>query len=260
MVLRAYFDDSGTHDGSKAVVWAGVVGPEAAFDQLDSAWAAKLARPLPGKPRLNKFSVGDCAVSVGEFASYKPAERDALRYDMRQIIRDAGVHCRAFTVPIEIYNRIIKGRVRRAYGPPHGIAFAACADYSLSLAETNNQPLVCIFDKGQKQPLLDFLVADAEKRAASRGVPISYGFAAVKDVCGLQAADTIATEHYWYSLDALNSPRPKMTPHMQSLVKMTDPAAYVLMEAEMEKFKAEYLAKYPLKNWLGSVAARFRGR
>lgn len=249
-MLRAYFDDSGTHANSEFVVWGGVAGTEADFEKLDVAWSSKLKEPLPGKPPLKKFSLSNCALSVGEFESYKPAERDALRYDMRQIIAESGVRPRAYAVPVRAYNRIIRGRVRKAYGAPDGIAFSACASWAMGVAEINNMPLTCVFDKGQSRPWLDFLLNDADERAAVKGVDISYGYSAVADVCGLQAADTIATEHYWYALACARSHPPVITPHMASLIETTNPSAYVFLENDMETLRREYLKIFPLRDWL----------
>jgi hypothetical protein len=259
-MLSAYFDDSGTHGDSKFVVWAGVIGTDAEFDVLDAAWSAKLDKPFPGKPPLSKFSVGDCRWADGEFRDYKPAERDALRYEMREIIQNSGVRPVAYTVPVGTYNKIIRGRVRRAYGPPDGIAFAACADQAFRVAEANKLPLTCTFDKGQRRPWLNFLLEDADRRATDRGVKIGYAFGAVADHCGLQAADTIATEHYWYALEAgpVAGPLATMDPHFVSLIKMTKPTGYVFLEHDMVNLRDEFRKQFPLRDWFRKGGGRLK--
>ncbi len=47
-MLRAYFDDSGTHDASKIAVVAGLFGTEGRMDGLDRNWKKHLERPLDG--------------------------------------------------------------------------------------------------------------------------------------------------------------------------------------------------------------------
>ena len=117
-------------------------------------------------------------------------------------------------------------------------------------------PLACVFDIGQRLSWLDLLLKDADRRAESQDIPISYSYAAVIDSPGLQAADVIATEHYWYSLEALEKSPPQMTPHFKSFVGMVNPTGYWLLEPEIEKIRDEYLAAFPIKAWFHSLRAR----
>ncbi|MEZ5888895.1 MAG: hypothetical protein R3D52_00720 [Xanthobacteraceae bacterium] len=74
VMLAAYFDDSGTHDRSRIVVWGGFLGTCEQWATFDQAWRKKLARPLEGKPPLKKFSVTDCQARRNEFEGYSVAE------------------------------------------------------------------------------------------------------------------------------------------------------------------------------------------
>jgi len=260
VMLKAFFDDSGTHGNSEVVVWAGVFGTVDEFDRLESAWLSKLEKPLSNRPKLAKFSCRDCARGDGEFFGYGQGERDLLRNEMRQIIADSGVRPCAYAVPIGLYNEVLRGRIRRAYGPPDGIAFAACADHSLKVAAANSLPMAAVFDKGQKSPYLDNLLADAENRAEKRDVPVSYTYMAVADSAGLQAADTIATEHYWYSLELLHDEKAEMSAHFKSLVKKNEPVGYWLLRPELEEMRDKYRADNPLRDWLRSERGRQKER
>ncbi len=249
-MLRAYFDDSGTHSDSEVVVWAGVFGTIDEFERLENAWFAKLRKPLPGKPRLSKFSCRDCARGRGEFFGYEQGARDLLRNEMRQIIADAGIRPCAYSIPIKLYNEVLRGRVRRAYGPPDGIAFAACADHALKVAAANGLPMAAVFDKGQKSEYLDFLLNDAKMRANRRNVSIEYSYMAVADSAGLQAADIIATEHYWYSANLNEDQGTQPTPHFKSLIEKNHPVGYWLARPELEEMRDVYRAQNPLRDWL----------
>src|SRR5947209_3862900 len=89
MLLRAYFDDSGTHGNSEVVVMGGLIGTVEQWDRFEAAWAAKLACPLEGKPPLKKgFHLSACNARDGEFSHYSDAEQDALIHAFRQIIID----------------------------------------------------------------------------------------------------------------------------------------------------------------------------
>jgi hypothetical protein len=91
MMLRAYFDDSGTHSSS-GVVMGGLIGTVEQWDRFERAWAAKLADPLPGcgKPPLKTFHLSACAGRWPRsgFEDYTDAEQDAVIHDFRQIILD----------------------------------------------------------------------------------------------------------------------------------------------------------------------------
>jgi len=226
------------------------ITPGSQDETVLKAWIEKLTQPLPGKPSLSKFSCRDCARGRGEFFGYEQGARDLLRNEMRQIIADSGIRPCAYSIPIKLYNEVLTGRVRRAYGPPDGIAFAACADHALKVAAANKLPMAAIFDKGQKSAYLDFLLEDAEMRANRRNVPVRYSYMAVADSAGLQAADTIATEHYWYSVDLNKDEGAKPTPHFKSLIEKTGPAGYFLARPELEEMRDVYRSQNPLRDWL----------
>ncbi|WP_198040447.1 hypothetical protein [Sphingopyxis sp. QXT-31] len=235
-----------------------MIGTESAFSKLDNAWRKMLAEPLPGKPALRKFSLGDCRSAQGEFKDYRPVERDALRYEVRQIIAAADLHSIAYCIPIATYDRIIRGRVRKAYGPPDGVAFASCADYALQVAETlRGSPIACIFDQGQERPWLTAFLRAAEERASAKGITTSYSFGAVIDHCGLQAADTIATEHYWQYKRNAGADVPVSDPHFDSLLRHNKPAGWILHEADLQRLRRDYLRERPLRDYLKTAKKRY---
>src|SRR5438093_13725166 len=67
--LAAYFDESGTHNGSKVLTLCGVVSPVSQWERLGAAWQRLLE-----KERLPFFHAADC---VGGYDLYEdwPEER-----------------------------------------------------------------------------------------------------------------------------------------------------------------------------------------
>src|SRR5271154_47753 len=47
LMLKAYFDDAGTHGGSPLAVMGGLIGTIAQWDKLEDRWGKQLANPLP---------------------------------------------------------------------------------------------------------------------------------------------------------------------------------------------------------------------
>ena len=89
-MLEFYFDDSGTHKGSRVAVWGGIAGYKEFLEELEIAWKAQLSHPCDGRPPIKAFHSSHLAASDGEFKSYSEAERDLTRYNFRKIIVEAG--------------------------------------------------------------------------------------------------------------------------------------------------------------------------
>lgn len=259
LMLQAFFDDSGTHRASPCVTWGGLVGSVDQFDRLDEAWREKLLSPLQGKSPLSKFGVADCAHAVGEFRDYKPAERDSLRYDMRTIIEDAGLSPIAFSIPVTLYNRLVKGRARVTLGPPDSQAFFACASHALKQAKRANLSLACVFDKGQKKHMTDMALKAASQMALGLNVPVSYTYQDVGSSTGLQAADIIATEFNWYTKAFFKEADAAPSPHFRSLLNKSGGHSWIMDEAGIKWMLNDFRSKFPVRNWLKSRRFREKG-
>ena len=88
-MLEFYLDDSGTHRGSKAAVWGGVVGYAEYFDELESKWREMLACPCEGRPPIKQFHSSHLAAGKGEFMGYSDAERDLSEADSLDSLKRA---------------------------------------------------------------------------------------------------------------------------------------------------------------------------
>ena len=91
-MIRAYFDDSGTHDASEIVSVTGLFGTPGCMDGLDRSWKKHLERPLDGaKPPLKRFHMYEFQNSMGEFAGWSRTETDYFCHQLRQTIIDFDV-------------------------------------------------------------------------------------------------------------------------------------------------------------------------
>lgn len=197
-MLKAYFDDSGTHAESTVTVVGGLVGTEAQWTQFRQQWAEKLEHPLPGKPRLRMFHLSACKAGAGEFAGYSLAERDAVTHDFRQIIIAANLIGTASAVERRAWDELVVGPLRAELGD----ALAPCAEHAISETVSIAGPypdgdkIAIVFDQGIESPRLR-IVADCTTRLlATHAWVRSITFDSVEKTLPLQGADMMATEAY----------------------------------------------------------------
>lgn len=219
LMLECYFDDSGTHQGSRVVSWGGIMGTTQEIQKLADAWTALLLEPLPGKPQLRQFHLSHCARSWGEFVDYKLAERDAVRFAFRSVIAESGVEIFSAAVSIADWDEIIVGPSRDYFGSAEQCAMSECIRFGLQHASDLQEAEVSLtFDQGRKRPPLVERVNRVKQCYNGFSRLENIGFSPVDQFVTLQAADTIATESYWHALDWLVESEAKPQPHFQSLL------------------------------------------
>jgi hypothetical protein len=220
VILRAYFDDSGTHDDSEVTVLAGLIGSCEQWDRFEAAWAEKLANPLPEcrKPPLRKFGLNDCVRRRrgSGFESYSDAEADAVRHDFRQIILDANLTGVASAIDKIAWDQLIIGPIRDILGDSISACFHQCISEIVRFANPypHDHKLAVWFDQGIQNAFLNNMISLwTDPRYGERVASVS--FAKVESVLPLQGADTVATEHFWHTLQYLRGEATAPMPHWQ---------------------------------------------
>ena len=227
-MLRAYFDDSGTHANSSVVVMGGLIGTVQQWERFERAWAARLADPLPGydKPPLKMFHLSACEGRWPKsgFEDYSDAEQAALIHDFRRIILDAKLTSTASAIDRKAWDELVVGPYRAVLGSALEVCFADC------IAETNRianpQPevdtIAVVFDKGIWSERLQ-AIGDEWTYPLGRPRIVSVDFASVADVLPLQGADIVATENYWHAVEWLKLgdvalPRPHLRDYLANML------------------------------------------
>jgi hypothetical protein len=134
LMLRAYFDDSGSHAGSEIVTIGGLVGTAQQWDRFDKKWKALLAEPLPGKPQLRKFHLSHCNSQESEFQGYSDAECDAVTHDFRQILIDCGVISTASSIDKRAWDELVVGSMREWLGNALDVCVENCLTETIKIA------------------------------------------------------------------------------------------------------------------------------
>jgi hypothetical protein len=133
-MLRAYFDDSGTHADSRVVVIGGLIGTDPQWARFKEEWAALLKQPLPGKTSLRMFHLSTCNARAGEFIGYSDAEQDAVIHDFRKIIINAELISIAAAVDRKAWCDLVIGAYRESFGDALSHCIAYCIEETIRIA------------------------------------------------------------------------------------------------------------------------------
>jgi hypothetical protein len=222
VVLKAYFDDSGTHAGSPAVIWAGFMAHIDEWTTLEDEWLALLRRE-----KLTHMHMADLANSRGQFDLWSEARRDALTYEFRQIIQARNIIGIGAVVRSAAWTEVIAGTwlEDRLYSPVL-FAFEHAIQQALHWAEAAN------LQTGISEKI-DF-VFDLREQDAAKGLKLanSYGeaeqwapwfrgakFMKMREVIPLQAADMLAFETYRLEDSRKCGSQDKLRAHMKALLE-----------------------------------------
>lgn len=207
IVLGAFFDDSGTHDGSPVVAMGGLLGTDEQWDYFATAWEKQLVDSVPGKPKLEQFHLSPCRAGREEFRDYTLTEREYLEGQFRRIITNTGMVTVAAAINKIAWNELVTPQIEEILGPPLQGCFIKCIESTISIIRLRKpgEQIFLFFDEGTRQDLGD--MARIYKMQAEKYLELSgIGFAPVKKVVALQGADMIATETFWYAQECMKNP------------------------------------------------------
>jgi hypothetical protein len=237
LLLKAYFDDSGTHDNSRIVVWGGLFGPASELDALDLKWRELLRAPMEGKTPLKKFRLSSCMRGWGQFERYNQAERDYVSRKFRDLIAEVDVAPVAYIVFVDDWNAALSRAEKPYLGDAQNMAFRGCLDAATrAAAGKDGQHIACFFDKGQEASGINAVLAAWEITNPEFRESVSVTFSPVSALTGLQAADTVAYEAYQYGLHLLNPAKTPLPPHFHDFAKGNGPIFMSLQKPEIDDF------------------------
>lgn len=233
MVLRYYIHDSGTHAGSLAPIWGGVLGTETQFEKLEREWNALLAKPMNGHGRLRKFHRSSCKAGKGQFIHYNGAEIDRVQWKFRQIVKNSGVVLIAYATDARAWDEIIDPVIKDAIGEAEAASFACCIKRASEIASVQLDGCVkIVVDKGGMKPRFTMYHFAASNRF---GIDLSDCPIIELPVVGspsLQAADLVAGYFYEYVQKWLFNSDAKMGGHFKDLVGDESRVEYGVLSRE----------------------------
>ena len=191
---HAYFDESGTHDGSPVLCVAGYIIPENARQEFNEKWTETLQRK-----GLTHFHMVDCAHGNGEFAALSKNDRIYVQTRLIDLIKDSSARGIGAMIVASVYEQLMP------YHPNMGSAYNYCIWHCLEAAhlwiEELGTPVKIDyhFEQGHKSDgEADRIMQFAFSKIGSRG-PFGYAshtFVDKREVPGVQAADLLAWQMY----------------------------------------------------------------
>ncbi len=221
-MLKAYFDDSGTHVGAPIVVVGGLIGTDAQWKGFDANWRARLKCPIEGKQPLKKFGMHDCQESIGDFKGYSRTESDFVMHEFRQIIKNSGIVGYSSAIDKVAWDELVTAERRQNMGPAENFCLTRCARNMLANAKDHftEKTIRFTYDEGRKAILSNRI----ERFEWTRGLidcpqVASFTYAKVRDLTPLQGADMLATESYWLLKKRRSNKTAEPRSHFQDYVK-----------------------------------------
>ena len=127
LILTAYFDESGTHDGSPATVMAGVLGDVSQWGQFRTNLAV-----LKLRHGFNRFHTVEFKQRKGQFAGWSPERCVALASDLYLLTSGRLMDGVEFVLDNEAYRREYKrggGDKKLVLDSKYGLCFRQCLSY-----------------------------------------------------------------------------------------------------------------------------------
>jgi len=203
-VLRAYFDETGVHDGSGAVMVCGLVAPCNAWDAFDLDWCTQL-----DVPKVSHFHAVECQHAKGEFASLSDGIKSSLIWGLADVIGKHRPHMVNAGLKREDWDKGKFPNITNAFKNPYHVCFAHCLGQISKWSEqyADNEPVALVFadQREYKNYAQEIYEAYVECKGVDNNL-ISLQFAAAKHFPGLQAADLFCYEQYLHFRDGIVDP------------------------------------------------------
>jgi len=205
-IFTAYFDESGTHGGSAAVVVGGHIGVVKKWKELGEIWDTHILK----REGIKVSHRVDLENFKGEFLGWKRDRQIKVVRRAHKIIKkytEIGAGISQAVVPAD-FEEVIPDVVKRAFGGAYGWAAHDCLIHVSKWADTHGyrEPIHWVFEAGAKgrhqiDRMFGVLVNPPPGAQPSRLVQeklrvASWTFSPKEYVCQLQAADFYAYESY----------------------------------------------------------------
>ncbi len=197
LTLQAYFDESGTHQGSPTVCVAGYISTPEQWEVFGDEWKCAL-----DEWGLDGFHMTDFVGRVGPYSSWSDQDRRWRLARLITIINRHTIGSVGIAVPKESFDQIFPKATKRFIGGAYGLAASCCFLDCAKLIEGDfpSARIAYVFEigaplSGEVHKVFNWNYKDPAQRAALKLLSIKFEG---KEFAPLQAADILAYELYRY--------------------------------------------------------------
>lgn len=214
MVLKAYFDESGTHGDQGITALAGYVGTADAWNALEAAWQEEL-RPY-AHLGVKTFHMSECmgAEGSGEFARVEKFHRDVIVVNLSKILAKSELQPIWSAVLTEAWTEFVTDPEFLArYPKPLDLCFEHIVRQLAGWARraADGEVVVPVFAYSKEySPRMDELGRVWGQTDWYRSVLGSISFGFPSQVVPLQAADFLVHEIGWHWDNQFYGPLPTL--------------------------------------------------
>jgi hypothetical protein len=133
-VFKAYFDDSGVHEGAKVISLSGFIADASVWDEFDREW--KKALTLTPHPPLPEFHMSPCANHTEEFEDWSFPDRLMLVGNLIAVLKKVNVLALGSAIVTEHFREYANADewLKVKLGHPYHFCFEHCIQQALTWA------------------------------------------------------------------------------------------------------------------------------
>lgn len=193
LVIRAYLDESGIHEGSPVITVAGYFARPKQWQAFTRAWN-RILKPAG----IKCFHASDCQALQGEFKGWDKADRDNLVAQLLPIIPQHAGAGLAISLVLEDFENALTGReeLRQYLGEPYGACFQWLISTVLDTTQrAGTKEAIAVFhEQNDLQGVALRAFAYLQRRKDANKNLRSLTFGSKETYTPLQAADILAYE------------------------------------------------------------------
>jgi hypothetical protein len=252
VMLKAYFDASGTLNQTPQYVLAGYISTVEKWERLSDDW--QLA--LDGPPKIDYFKIREALYCAKQFEGWDPKDAKARARKFRRLITRHVVGGFAVVIPTGLYNKCIRGRIPDEMDHPYFITFLSSVEFACKVVGSMGfaGPIDFVFDTENLDSRARMLLEDFKKWPWDHSEMVGeLDFRDDTKVLPLQTADMIA----WLLRTELSSGAVQIEEQMSLNV---NPPVLVLTRTEewLDRYIVDFHRHLHQIDPTGALLARWR--